>query len=428
MFFFVYNILSILLLVPVFLFNIYRSIRLGWPLAIAERFGFVPQSKLSEISGRPVIWLHAVSVGEIIAARPLLKALRRRYPDHAIVVSNTTETGKATASGFAEIDLCLYFPFDFLPSVRAMLNSVGPRIIIIMETEIWPNFCREAARKNVPLLLANGRISDRSFRRYLQFSWFFRPALHCFSAVGMQSAVGRQRITAIGADPEKTIVTGNLKNDIPSRQASEEERRRLRIQYCIPEDSCVVTAGSTRDGEEQYIISAYKELSAEVGNLFLALVPRHPERTAEIAKLLEDAGLRYKKRTALSDDHTTLRCGEVLLVDTVGEMINLYSLADIAFVGGSLVPLGGHNLLEPASVGVPTVFGPHMANFREIEALVLQYGAGIQVQTPEELTGSFRALIASSELRSVLGQNGLKLMRANGGATERHMEVITGYL
>lgn len=244
----------------------------------------------------------------------------------------------------------------------------------------------------------------------------------------MQSAVGRQRITAIGADPEKTIVTGNLKNDIPSRQASEEERRRLRIQYCIPEDSCVVTAGSTRDGEEQYIISAYKELSAEVGNLFLALVPRHPERTAEIAKLLEDADLRYKKRTALSDDHTTLRCGEVLLVDTVGEMINLYSLADIAFVGGSLVPLGGHNLLEPASVGVPTVFGPHMANFREIEALVLQYGAGIQVQTPEELTGSFRALIASSELRSVLGQNGLKLMRANGGATERHMEVITGYL
>ncbi|MDD2581298.1 MAG: 3-deoxy-D-manno-octulosonic acid transferase [Desulfuromonadaceae bacterium] len=428
MFFFAYNILSTLLLVPVFLFNIYRSIRLGWPLAIAERFGFVPQSKLSEISGRPVIWLHAVSVGEIIAARPLLKALRRRYPGHAIVVSNTTETGKATASGFAEIDLCLYFPFDFLPSVRAMLNSVGPRIIIIMETEIWPNFCREAARKNVPLLLANGRISDRSFRRYLQFSWFFRPALRCFSAVCMQSEVGRQRITAIGADTETTIVTGNLKNDIPSHQTSEEERRRLRVQYYIPEDSCVVTAGSTREGEEQYIVSAYKELSAEAGNLFLVLVPRHPERTAEIAKLLEDADLRYKKRTALSDDHTTLRCGEVLLVDTVGEMINLYSLADIAFVGGSLVPLGGHNLLEPASVGVPTVFGPHMANFREIEALVLQYGAGIQVQTPEELTGSFRALITSSELRSVLGQNGLKLMRANGGATERHMEVITGYL
>ena len=141
MFFFAYNILSIFLLIPVFLFNIYRSIKLGWPLATAERFGFVPRSALAKVAGRPVIWLHAVSVGEIIAARPLLKALRSRYPNHAIVVTNTTETGKTTADGFPEVDLCLYFPFDFLPSVRAMLRSVKPRIIIIMETEIWPNFC-----------------------------------------------------------------------------------------------------------------------------------------------------------------------------------------------------------------------------------------------------------------------------------------------
>ena len=427
MFFLAYNILSIFLLIPVFLFNIYRSVRLGWPLAAAERFGFVPQRRLAKIAGRPVIWLHAVSVGEIIAARPLLKALRSRYQGHAIVVSNTTETGRSTAAGFAEIDLCLYFPFDFYPSVRAMLRSVKPRIIIIMETEIWPNFCREAARRNIPLLLANGRISDRSFRRYLKFSWFFRPALRCFSAVCMQSETGRDRITAIGADPETTIVSGNLKNDIPSHQVSDEERRLLRARYAIPEDSCVLTAGSTRDGEERYVLSAYKELSAEFGNLFLVLVPRHPERTGEIAALLETTGLRYRRRTALSDG-PPLQNGEVLLVDTVGEMMNLYALSDIAFVGGSLVPLGGHNLLEPASVGVPTVFGPHMANFREIEELVLRYGAGIQIHTPEELAVSCRALITSAELRSVLGQNGLKLMRDNGGATERHMEIIGGYL
>ena len=427
MFFFAYNILSIFLLIPVFLFNIYRSIRLGWPLAAAERFGLVSRSRLTKIAGRPVIWLHAVSVGEAIAARPLLKALRSRYPNHAIVVSNTTETGKSTAAGFPEVDLCLYFPFDFLPSVRAMLRSVRPRIIIIMETEIWPNFSREAARKSIPLLLANGRISDRSIKRYLKFSWFFRPALRCFSAICMQSETGRERIAAIGADPETIRVTGNLKNDIPSHQVSEEERRRLRSQYSIPEEGCVLTAGSTRDGEEQYIISTYKELSADAGDLFLVLVPRHPERTGEIAALLENAGLRYRRRTAISDDHP-LQCGEVLLVDTVGEMINLYALSDIAFVGGSLVPLGGHNLLEPASVGVPTVFGPHMANFREIEALVLQYGAGIQVHNPEELTATCRSLITSAELRRVLGQNGLKMMRDNGGATERHMEVIAGYL
>ena len=427
MFFFAYNILSIFLFFPLVLFNIYRSTKLGWPLATAERFGYVPQRLLAKIAGRPVIWLHAVSVGEAIAARPLLKALRSRYPSHAIVVSNTTETGKTTASGFSEVDLCLYFPFDFLPSVQAILNSVRPRIIIVMETEIWPNFSREATRRGIPLLLANGRISDRSFRRYLKFSWFFRPALRCFSAICMQSDVGSERITAIGANPEITIVTGNLKNDIPSHQVGEEERRQLRAQYSIPGESCVLTAGSTRDGEEQYVVSTYKELSAEVGNLFLVLVPRHPARAAEITALLENAGLRYQKRTALSNDRP-LRHGEVLLVDTVGEMMNLYALADLAFVGGSLAPLGGHNLLEPASVGVPCVFGPHMANFREIEALVLQYGAGIQIQTHEELTASCRALITSAELRQVLGMNGLKLMRDNGGAAERHMEVVAQFL
>lgn len=427
MFYFAYNILSIFLIIPAFLFNIYRSVRLGWPLATAERFGYVPHYLLAKIAGRPVIWLHAVSVGEAIAARPLLKALRSRYPHHAIVVTNTTETGKSTTATFSEVDLCLYFPFDFLPSVRAMLRSVKPRIIIIMETEIWPNFSREAAREAVPLLLANGRISDRSFTRYLKFSWFFRPALRCFSAICMQSDTGRERIAAIGADPETVRVTGNLKNDIPSHQVSEEERRHLRSRYSIPEDCCVLTAGSTRDGEERHLISAYKELSAEISNLFLVLVPRHPERTGEITALLESAGLRHQRRTALSGGHP-LQPGEVLLVDTVGEMMDLYALSDIAYVGGSLVPLGGHNLLEPASVGVPSIFGPHMANFPEIETLVLQYGAGIQIRNPEELTDSCRALITSTELRRVLGQNGLKLMRDNGGATELHMKVIAGYL
>ena len=427
MFFFSYNILSIFLLFPVFLFNLYRSVRLGWPLATAARFGFVSGKELARIAGRQVIWLHAVSVGEIIAARPLLKALRGSYPGHAIVVSNTTETGRTAAGALPEIDLRIYFPFDFLFSVRTIMSSVKPRLIIIMETEIWPNFCLEASRKNIPLLLANGRISDRSFGRYLKFGWFFRPALRSFSAVCMQSAIGRERITAIGAEPEKVSVTGNLKNDIPSHQVGEEERRLLRNKYAIPCDGCVLTAGSTRDGEEQHVIKAYSELSADIGNLFLVLVPRHPERTAEIASLLESAGLHYQRRTTLPGDYL-FQHGEVLLVDTVGEMMDLYALSDIAYVGGSLVPIGGHNLLEPASVGVPSIFGPHMANFRDIEALVLQYGAGIQVHTPEELTASCRALVTSAELRRILGQNGLKLMRDNGGATARHMKIIAGYL
>lgn len=427
MFFVAYNIVSIFLLVPVLLFNIYRSVKLGWPLATAERFGLLGRTDPAKIKNRPVIWLHAVSVGEIIAARPLLSALRSRYPDHAIVVSNTTETGRTTSASFSEIDLCLYFPFDFLFSVRSILNLIKPRIIIVMETEIWPNFSREADRKGIPLLLANGRISDRSFRRYLQFSWFFRPALQCFSAVCMQSETDSQRIIAIGADPEKTQITGNLKHDIPFYQVGEEKREQLRAQYSIPNGCCVLTAGSTREGEEQYIISAYKELSAEIGNLFLVLVPRHPERSSEIVSLLNSARLNHQRRTTILDK-TRFQAGEVLLVDTVGEMMNLYALANIAFVGGSLVPLGGHNLLEPAAVGVPSIFGPYMANFRDIEGLVLKYCAGLQIQHQQELTAAFRTLIVDIERRQILGQNGLKMMRENGGATDRHMEVITRYL
>ncbi len=427
MFYLAYNIISIFLLIPVFLFNIFRSIRLGWPLAIAERFGFIPANKLSIIAGRPVIWLHAVSVGEVIAARPLLKALRHKYPDHAIVVSNTTETGKTTASGFKEIDLCIYFPFDFMPSVRILLNAVKPDIIIIMETEIWPNFCREAARNQIPLLLANGRISDRSFKRYLKFSWFFKPALRCFSSVCMQSQPGLERIIAIGAAPENTLVAGNLKNDIPSQPPTEQKRNELRSNYSIPENSCVITAGSTREGEEKHLISSYKTLLTEFQNLFLALVPRHPERAEEVAVLLKSTGINFQRRKNL-DSNNRLKHGDVLLVDTVGEMMNMYALSDFSFVGGSLVPIGGHNLLEPASVGVPTVFGKHMSNFREIETLVLQYQAGIQLQSPEELTAAFRSLISNSDLRHLIGQNGLKLIRENGGATERHMTIIKRYL
>ncbi|MDD2850473.1 MAG: 3-deoxy-D-manno-octulosonic acid transferase [Desulfuromonadaceae bacterium] len=427
MFFYTYNILSIVLLVPVFLFNIYRAYRLGWPLAMFERFGRVPRSSMTVIARRPVILLHAVSVGEIIASRPLLKALRSRYPDHVIVTTHTTETGKSAAAGFSEVDLQLYFPFDFLPAVHSLLSSIKPRVIIIMETEIWPNFCHEAAARTIPLILANGRISDRSYKRYLKFSWFFRPALSCFSAICMQSDVGRERIIAIGATPEVVCVTGNLKNDVAYRQISQQERQQLRVHYAIPVESTVLTAGSTRDGEEGFIVETYRELLLQHSNLFLILAPRHPARCTEVGALLDLAGVPFRKLSELSTN-TRMQHGEVLLIDSVGELMNLYALADVAYVGGSLVPLGGHNLLEPASVGIPSLFGPHMANFREIEELVLQYGAGIQVWTQEQLTESCRNLITSVELRSVLGQNGLKLLRDNGGAAQLHLDIIGRYV
>ena len=427
MFYLAYNLLSIFIFIPVVCYHLYRSISRGRPAALAERFGFIPEEELSGICNRPVIWLHAVSVGESIAARPLLKALRSRYPGHAILVSNTTETGRGTASSFPEKDLCIYFPFDFLPAVRRTLDSIRPELVIIMETEIWPNFTREAASRNIPVILANGRISDRSFARYLKFSWFFRHALQLFSRLCMQTETDCERIIAIGAPPGRTVKTGNLKYDIPFRQVDQDEKRHMKGQYTIPDGLLVLMAGSTHAGEEQIVIDTYRKLLPVLDGLFLVLVPRHPERAAEVASLLERAGIPFRRRTALPCSEEFQK-GEVLLVDTVGEMMSLYAISDVAFVGGSLVPTGGHNLLEPASLGVASVFGPHMTNFREIAELVLQYGAGVQVDSPEGLTESFRTLIASAELRRVLGLNGLKLMRDNGGATEWHMEIVAEYL
>ncbi len=429
MFYALYNILSIFLLIPVCLYHLYRSLSRGRPPAFSERFGHIPQEEMKKIGQRPVIWLHAVSVGEAIAARPLLQALRKRYPDHAILVSNTTETGRKIATGFPEKDLCIYFPFDFLPAVGRTLDRIKPAIVIIMETEIWPNFTREAARRKIPLVLANGRISDRSFSGYLRFSWFFRHSLELFSTLCMQTDTDRERIVVIGARPGNSLTAGNLKYDIPFRQIQPEERAALRERYAIPGPLTVLVAGSTHPGEEELVLAAYRELLAGHSNLFLVLVPRHPERAAEVATLLERANMPFRRRTALDASlHAAFANGEVLLVDTIGEMMDLYALSDLVFVGGSLVPTGGHNLLEPASVGVPSIFGPHMTNFREIADLVLKYRAGIQVETPAGLAAACRGLIDDPDQRLALGLNGLIMMRDNGGATERHMEVIARYL
>lgn len=424
MFYLTYNILSLFLLVPALFYHLYRSLSRGRPPALGERFGRIPTEELARIANRPAIWLHAVSVGEAIASRPLLKALRQRYPGHAIVMSTTTETGRSLAADFPDKDICIYFPFDFLPAVRRSLNRIRPDLIIIMETEIWPNFTREAHRRGIPLILANGRISDRSFRGYLRFSWFFRHPLRLFSRLCMQSAADARRIIAIGAPPERVCVAGNLKYDIPFRQSPAAERQALRHRYAIPHEVTVITAASTHAGEEEPVIASYRELMASRDNLFLVLVPRHPERCSEVAAVLERSGIPYCRRTELDTRGSMFARGEVLLVDSIGEMMGLYALSDLAFVGGSLVPTGGHNLLEPASRGVASVFGPHMTNFREIAGLVLACGAGIQVDSAAGLTAACGRLLDDDALRRHMGANGLAMMEENGGATARHMGMI----
>lgn len=429
MFYLFYNFISVFLLVPVCLFTVYRSVRLNWPLALAPRFGLIPAAELAKIRGRQVILLHAVSVGEVFAARTLVKTLRTRYPDHALVVSTGTETGRQTALALPEVDLCIYFPFDFLPSVRLMLIQLQPCIVIVMETEIWPNFTREIARRKVPLVMANGRISDRSYGRYLKLGWFFRHALQNFTLLCMQSETVKERIINIGAPPGRVVVAGNLKFDLALRLVTANEKAELRRHYNIPVESLVIVAGSTHSGEEEMLLEIYRELQAEFGNFFLVLAPRHPQRSREVSELLEKSGVSFRRFTEQKNTGMVeLRSGELLLVDTVGELMNLYCLADVGFVGGSMVPKGGHNLLEPASCGLPVVFGPYMANFRDIASLVIDSQAGIQVGSKAELTAALRLMLVDQDKRCKLGSNGREMIRLHGGSTQKHLEQLSSLM
>jgi 3-deoxy-D-manno-octulosonic-acid transferase len=365
-----------------------------------------------------------VSVGESVACRPLLKAIKTRFPGRALILSNMTETGRSIASGFPEVDRCIYFPFDYRFAVRRLLKIVNPSAIVVVETELWPNFLREARLSGIPVIIANGRISDRSFNGYLRAKSFFRPVLANVARFCMQSAEDAVRITAIGADSAKVKVARNLKFDINASPVSVERKVEHRRKFAIPGDTPVITAGSTHDGEEEAIVAAYLELAESGHHPFLVLVPRHPERAASVAELLKKNRIEFRLRSTLTGDESEFRAGEILLVDTVGELMQFYALADIVFVGGSLVPTGGHNLLEPASLGVPVLFGPNMTNFREIASLVKQYGAGCEVEDLKALLKGLRQLLDEPATRSTMGENGIRLLSENGGATALHMAVI----
>lgn len=428
MVYFLYNLLSVVALFGVIPYHLYRSVSRGRRAAFAERFGFIPADEVSRVRGYATIWVHAVSVGETNAARPLLTALKQRYPDRKLVVSTVTETGRELALKLTEPDLCIYFPFDFGCAVRRAVRLINPELVIVVETEIWPNFMKVIADRGTPSLLVNGRISDRSLGRYLRLTWFFRPVLDKFSALCMQSAEDARRIVAIGAPSERVVVANNLKFDLPVTPSLPKLRHELRKRYRIPPDMTVLVAGSTHQGEEDIVLATYRALLAEGMNLVLVLVPRHPERAGDVAALLQREKIPDTLRSRLDDRKNLFSRGDALLVDRVGELMNFYALADLVFVGGSLVPTGGHNILEPASLGVPVLFGPHMNNFREITSLVLEAEAGIQLRDDGELLTIIRDLLHDTDRRTRLGSNGLQLMARLGGSTARHMEVIERFL
>ncbi|MFK5925636.1 MAG: 3-deoxy-D-manno-octulosonic acid transferase [Desulfuromusa sp.] len=417
-------VLSALFLVPYYLL---RGIRYGKSRrGIRERLGYYSPRQLSLLRAKKTIWIHAVSVGETRAAMPLIKQIRLKYPDLQILVSNVTETGHAIALEDKEIDLCLFFPFDFSWAVRKALNTVHPELIIIVETEIWPNFTRQAHQLEIPLILVNGRISDRSFPRYRLARFLLRPILDRFSAFCMQSQTDAERIMALGAPDGRVENTGNLKFDHDLKEVTYEQVQQKKKHYILPDQVAILVAGSTHDGEEKQLLEAYKKISAQIDrDLILVLIPRHPERKREVQSLLKESGFKYRLRSSLQEGDELLSPGDVLLVDTLGEVLDFYSVADLVFVGGSLVPIGGHNLLEAALLQKPVLFGPHIHNFKEISAKLIRAGAGVKVANQHELVRQGIIMFNDPARCRAMGQAGSSLIAENAGTTERTMRHIS---
>ena len=356
------------------------------------------------------IWVHAVSVGEVKAVEKLLEGLRREFPDKTLVVSTATPAGQVLARQRRDvIDHTFYFPIDLPWCVLRSLNRVNPEMVIIAETEIWPNFLRACRRRGTRVLMINGRISDKSFARYRIVRRWLRRVFEDYTIMGMQSETDRQRIEAIGADPQKVAVFGNLKYDVVSSGKPLDPP----LVTFLADWHQIWIAASTMPGEEEFVLNSFSELRKKHSDLKLIIAPRHTDRFAAVEELVKSRGLSCIRRTQLGNS------GNVLLLDTIGELAAVLAYATVVFMGGSLVPKGGHNILEPARQRKPIVFGPHMENFRDMTRLFMDANAAIQIQEASQLVPSIEGLLSNPEQASELGRNAYAVALSNTGATDR---------
>lgn len=382
-----------------------------------ERFGF--GARLSPDG----VWLHAVSVGEVQACAALVSALSRRYPALPLTVTTFTPTGFARARAlFGNLAQVRYVPYDLPGAVRRFFRRVQPRLAVIFETELWPNLYRECGRRRIPLVLASARISARSVSRYQRLGTLFRETLARTALVAAQGPGDAERFRSLGADPANTHVTGNIKFDFELPEGLAARGAALRAQYAP--DRPLWVAGSTHGGlEEQAVLEAQQRVRGVYPGALLVLAPRHPPRFAEVADALRAAGIHFVRRSAPSDDGTDAESA-VLLLDSLGELLDFYAAADVSFVGGSLVPRGGHNLLEPAALGVPILVGPDNSNGEEIARLLIARGAAEVVHDAAELGRRVTALLGDSDARERMGAAGRASVDSNRGALEKLLSLI----
>lgn len=380
-----------------------------------ERLGVVP-ARLKNPRGS--IWVHAVSVGEVLAVSRLISELQNAWPETQILLSTTTATGQRLARERFGETRCFFMPLDFGFAVRAYFKALQPPLLILAETEFWPTLLHLARKRGTAVAVVNARISDRSFPRYRRFRWFFRRVLANIDLFLTQTAEDAERLRAIGAPTERVRVSGNLKFDIrlnaPSQIAQD-------LRSAIPEGSPVIVCGSTAEGEEERVLEAFQQVQRQFPSVVMVLAPRHPERFDKVAVLIASYGIAFVRRSSW-----TAICpisSGVFLLDSVGELASVYSLADVAFVGGSLVPTGGHNILEPAQYGAAIVVGPHTFNFREIVS-IFRSGDALRVSEAETLAPLFIHLLASPQERQLLGQRARALFAQHSGATQRTLHAL----
>jgi 3-deoxy-D-manno-octulosonic-acid transferase len=391
---------------------------------LSERLGF------GRLLPAPSIWLHAVSLGEMSAAAPLARALRLRFPEVPLVVTTATPAGRARAAALFEGGADIRFlPYDTPGSVRRFLKRTRPRAAIIMETELWPNLLRECERGGIPVLLASARLSLRSVSRYRRFGSLFAGVFSNNLLVAAQSAEDAERFKSIGAVAERTLVVGNVKFDVGVDAASVEGGRALRV--ALAGTRPVWIAGSTHAGEEAQLLDAHALLLESIPDAVLLLVPRHRDRFAAVAELLTRRGVRFARRGRMASGEEAPQLPSntpVLLVDTIGELAMLYASADVAFVGGSLEPIGGHNLLEPAALGLPVLTGPSHFNGKEIAESLLARGAALEVRNAQDLAAALQRLLAQPAIAKQIGLIGKEIIAANRGSVARLVALIEPWL
>jgi 3-deoxy-D-manno-octulosonic-acid transferase len=413
---FAYALLS-WLLAPIFVGHLlWRSLsQPGYRRRLPERFGF----GLPTLHA-PALWVHAVSVGEVTAAAPLVRALQRRFPGKPVVVTTMTPTGSQRLRDlFGDSVVHSYVPYDMPGAVRRFIRWARPQLAIIIETEIWPSLYRECGRYGIPLVMASARISPKSLRRYRFLFGLIRDTLAHGIVIGAQTPADAERFRALGASSERTHVTGNIKFDFELPDEVALRGRQFRAQHAPGRP--VWIAASTHHGEEEIVVAAHRELLARHPCALLMLVPRHPERFASVAVLLQRSGMRYVTRSSGAG------CGsevQVYLGDTMGDLAMLYAVADVAFVGGSLVPIGGHNLLEPAALRLPIVTGKHNENAADIALMLQECGAARVVADHTELAAEIGQLLDDQQERGRRGAAGLAVIDSNRGALNRLLSLV----